>query len=345
MVVKLYILICIIGGLNLGCQPKVMPKILLTPTRVPPNPTKQVVLTDLPLVEKWRWSGQTFDSIIIARENLIILANNSWDRDEITIFDASSGSVIWQGKSIKGIRSIYADDEYIYLGLIQSVQAYNLDTGDMIWETIPKPENNKGGLYVYSNQERLEVYDPYNGYLFTLGVKTGKILEEIQQTLPFFQWKNIYISGNCGPPKMTCLNAIDLHTDKLIWSHSFQEGVYRWPLIIDNTIFLNTKEEAASISIYSGDFLWYSTGNNFVTPMVTDGRLLYVMSDNAQITGIDPGSGNQVGVVEVNPAQTPVTNKGGFTTFYTLAASKQYVVAYYGDSQELIVFEIVDKHE
>jgi hypothetical protein len=68
-------------------------------------------------------------------------------------------------------------------------------------------------------------------------------------------------------------------------------------------------------------------------------NLLYAIRGDAAIVGLDPKTGKQVGIIEMTPKEAPSQNKGGYTTYYTIAASDKLVVVYYSISQELIVFE------
>jgi hypothetical protein len=59
--------------------------------------------------------------------------------------------------------------------------------------------------------------------------------------------------------------------------------------------------------------------------------------------GLDAKTGQEVGHIEITPSPTYYDEEGIFQdTLNTIVASDKYVAAYYGDSQELIVFERTD---
>ena len=69
-------------------------------------------------------------------------------------------------------------------------------------------------------------------------------------------------------------------------------------------------------------------------------NLAYALRYDASIVGLDPETGEQVGVIEMAPNRTG-EDDGGVFTYYGITTSDKYVVIYYGNSQELIVFEKV----
>lgn len=332
--------ICIIC---LGCRSQLQSRIFFTPTSAPPHPTKQIISINLPLVEKWRWAGTTYDLITITPEDRVIISSDHWGGETVIIFDAYTGDVIWESESIGNLISLYAYDKRVFVGSITYVRAYDLETGQALWEGARQPRYKRGGLYVYSNGDQLEVYDPHDGYIYILDFETGQTTKKIRQALPFFKKDELLFSGVCGGSyNMNCLDATNMLSDKLLWSHSFGGGVYRWPVFIDDMMIVNGAGRLFAIKVNTGDIVWQSSEANIVSNIAMGHDLLYAIRDDAAIVGFDPKTGKLVGVIEMIPNQTPDTNNAGYTTYYTIAASDKFLAAYYGDSQELIVFEKVD---
>jgi outer membrane protein assembly factor BamB len=223
------------------------------------------------------------------------------------------------------------------------VRAYDLETGRILWEGAKQPKSKRGGLYVYSDGKQLEVYDPNDGHIYLLDAETGQTVEEIRLSLPFFKENGILFSGICGIGlNMNCLEAINAQTGTLLWSHSFGGGVYRWPAFVGDIMFINGAGNLFAIQAGTGDIIWQSEKAHYVTPIVLGGDLLYAIRKDAVIVGFESAKGETVGTIEVSPPNTPPVNSSGYTTYYTIAASNRFVAAYYGNSQELIVFERVE---
>jgi outer membrane protein assembly factor BamB len=312
------------------------------PTATIAAPTKQTVIDDLSLREIWRWSGHILnDPEIVIIEDFVVLP--TWERDghKIVVFDAQTGKPIWESAYIRNLRSLHADEERIYAGSITYVRSYDLQTGEILWEGGKQPDFKRGGLYVYPKSENLEVYDPSEGYLYFLELKTGQKTDEIKLPNLFFKQGSNYYLSICKDVTSNCFSAVDVLNERLLWSRSFKGDIFRWPEFTDDTMFINGGGELFAVRTQTGDIVWQSKESSFLTPAVFGEDGLYAIRDDTAIVGLDPETGKQVGVVEIKPKQD-LTFKGGYKPYYTVAASNKYVVAYYSNSLELIVFEKID---
>jgi|GEM_PF-5979691 len=333
-------LIFVVVIVYLGCGVEMRPSILLyTPTPIPPDPTKRITSSSLPLVERWRWSGLTFDLMVITPQDQIIVASSHRGDQKIIVFDAATGNTIWESEKVSNLKSLHADDKRVYIGSIRYVRAYDLETGKVLWEGAKQPDFKRGSLNVYSKGELLEVYDSYDSHLYLLDAQTGQTIEDIHRSLLFFREDDIYFSGICGTPKMNCLNATDVTSGESLWSISFNGSVYRWPIFMDDTMLINGGGQIFAINSRTGDITWQSSETGLVSNIASGGDLLYAIRSDAAIVAFDLNTGMRVGMIEMSPRQAPPTNSRGYTTFYTIAASDRFVAVYYGNSQELIVFE------
>lgn len=294
----------------ISCQPEILPISYAFPTStpLPPAPTKQITSNSLPLTEKWRWSGQTFELITITSDDKILVSvSQMWEGDKVIALDAYTGNIIWESEYIYNLRSIHADDKYVYVGSITFVRAYNLKTGQRVWEGAKQPALKRGGLYVYSTGKYLEVHDPNDGQRYLLDIDTGQTLLEGLKT----NWD---------------------------WTYRTWESVDRWPLV-NNVMFINRSGRILAIHRAEPKQGWESTEGPFIGTIAFDGTLLYAIKEDATIVGLEPATGKIIGKIELIPNEAPPTVYGGYVTFYTIAASEKFVAAYYGNSQELIVFE------
>lgn len=300
----------------MSCQPEAVVKnVFPTFTPIPPEPTKQIISTTLPLTEKWRWSGQTFDLITITSDDkILVVVSQMWDGEKVIAFDAHTKNIIWESEYVRNLRSVHADDKYFYIGSITFVRAYDLKTGERRWEGAKQPNFKRGGLEVYSTGEQLEVYDPYDNHMYILDIETGQtIADELEEY------------------------------GKVHWTYSLGGSKSLWP-IIDNLTFMNRDGRLVAIDKANRKTAWESTDTNFISRVASGDDTLYAVRDDAAIVGFEPETGETIGTIEMTPNQAPPTqpsdNGGGvYLLYYTIAASDKFVAVYYGNSQEMIVFE------
>jgi len=337
------VIIFIVGIACLGCNTQALPieSESATPTA---SPAKQIISNSLPLIEKWRWSGLIHNlfgpPIVAISKDSIVIATPS-GKKRVVVFDVHTGNIIWEGDFISNLRSLHADNKRVYIGEIRYVKAYDLETGQVVWQGAEQDSFKRGGLLVYPEGERLQVYDPYDGFLYMLDSETGQTFEKTQWSRLFFKRGNIYYSGTCGTGIINCLDAINGQSGETLWSNDFEGGLFRWPIFMDDIMFVNAGGQLVAVNTETGEFVWQSTAGNFVTEMALGNELLYAIRDDATIVGINPKTGDQEGVIEIIPEQN-IEYTGGYAPYYTIAASDKFVAAYYSNSQELIVFERVE---
>jgi len=282
---------------------------------------------------------------VVISKNYIITKQATLGDNRIVVFNAHTGDIIWESDPIYHLNSIHADSERVYVGGIRQVQAYNLDTGQFLWKGAEQGINKMGSLKVYAEGTELNVYDLHGNRVYTLDAETGQTINEIDYTGPYFVRDNIYFSVACGGNMMlTCLSAREEGKGKMLWAYSFNGYALSWPVFVKDTIFVTGEDQLLAIDIRSGNIIWNSAEANFATAMVLGNNQLYVIRNDAVIVSIDPETGKQVGIVEIAPKQD-IEFKGGQVPYYTIAASDEFVAAYYSNSQELIVFEQVNNNE
>jgi outer membrane protein assembly factor BamB len=251
---------------------------------------------------------------------------------------------MWESEYIPNIHSVTADQERVYIGTITYVQAFDLETGQELWRGAEQPSLKRGGLAVYSNGDRLEVYDVSEPD-YILDPKTGRTIEEIFHPSLFFRWNEIdysIVRGNY------LLEAKEVMSNEKLWSHAFPGYIHRWPVFADNIMLLTSRGQIFGVKARTGEIVWQTsdaqatfTHPEYITGVVLQGNLAYALRYDAAIVGFDPETGEQVGIIQMMPDRTLEDDKGD-VTHYAIATSDRFVAVYYGNSQELIVFERIE---
>ena len=339
-----------------------------SPPPTPSSHSKKIVTGNLPLQELWRWSGvvggRGDPPKIIIQDEFIVFAYGVAEK-HISVFDARTGNEVWMSDDIRNLSSLDIDRDRIYVGTLKNVRAYQLGTGRQVWYALQQPPYKRGGLYVYSTDGKLEVYDvdlsgtPRNKRLYILNPQTGETLDIIDRPDIFFRSGTIYYETRwIGGSFSSHLTAKDEVGGDALWRLDFEGSPKRWPSVVDNIMYLDAGNIYA-IDAETGNIHWQydavqpvtspQTGietipeNNYIPRVAYEDGMVYVVRSDATIVGLDGQTGQEVGQIEIDSPPNYFDSDGFFRdTFYTIAVSDEFVAVYYNDSQELIVFKRQD---
>ncbi len=343
---KKVVLVFIVGVVCLSCMSNGLPLVRQDGPIIPPGPTLEITSISLPFIKRWGWSGRVHNlhgpPLLVIVGNYVVISRIEELTDQvITAFDAHTGTIIWQSESIKNVDSLQADYQRVYVGTSSFVRAYNIEMGQLLWEELEQPKAERGSvtdLYVYPNGEQLKVYDTRKGILYTLDAQIGKVVEETRIPSFFFNRQDIYYLA-----EHRTLSAVDKASGSILWTQEFEGRIHYWPAFIDDTMFINADGQLFALETKTGDTIWHTPDTRFVTSVDQGGNFLYAIREDAAIVGFNPNTGKVIGVVEMTPNQTPrETGAGtgaGTTAYYAIVGSENFMAAYYGNTQELFVFE------
>ena len=113
-------------------------------------------------------------------------------------------------------------------------------------------------------------------------------------------------------------------------------------------MLLTSRGKIFGVKARTGKIIWQTpdtqttfTHPEYITGVALQDHLAYALRYDAAIIGFNPETGEQVGIIEMMPDRTLEDDKGD-VTHYAIATSERFVVVYYGNSQELIVFEKIE---
>lgn len=339
----------VVGIILLACQPEILKRPDITPTPRVIAPSKQITSNTLPLEERWRWSGivNNFSlSAIAVTENHIAIAEGIAFEQRIHVFDVHTGNSLWSGEYVGTLVSIAADERRVYVGTITDVQAFDLETGERLWRGAIQSSLHRGGFAVFSDGDRVLAYDGMEPDLYVLNATTGQTVQKITNPDLFYRWNNkVDFLLN---KSHRYLEAQDLLTGTKLWGQQFSGIIIDTPpVFFENIMIMKIAHQfrgLVGVEIKSGNIKWEISDKFRFLDVAAIDNLAYALRYDASIVGLNPETGEQVGVIEMTPNRTGEDDEG-FTTYYGIATSDKYAVVYYGNSQELIVFEKVDDLE
>lgn len=316
------------------------------------SPPKQITVASLPLQEVWRWSGtiRSLDSpSLILGDHRVILA--AFDRQEtkVVVLDISTGAVIWTDRytpseAPNNFWSVYADRERVYVGSGVYVEAFDIETGHLLWRGGEVRSGWHGSRNVYPKANQVDVYlytDDHS--LYTLDKRTGETLEVIEQPRLLFRLDGVdYEAGaHCAE-----IVAKDSLTHQVLWQQNLKGKRWQlWPIVSNNILYLAAgadygvaNRQIFALSTKTGQIIWQSPAS-FVSNIALSREMLFAIQGDATIVALDPETGKQVGQITMQPASTYQAVGSQRKGDYLVAASDRFVAAYYKNSRELIVFQ------
>ena len=157
------------------------------------TPQTKITVNTLPLNEASYWStrGRLVEHLLITNENTVILKvlGGQGTIAGIVVINAEKETFYW--KATSNTRSVDADSERVYVGGINIVQAFDLRTGEKIWE-YKLPLKHRGSMHVFVTGDIVKVHNEgsisnFISSIYTLDAYTGKLLStdnDPEPTLP-----------------------------------------------------------------------------------------------------------------------------------------------------------------
>ena len=158
--------------------------------------TKTTNTLSLSETNYWSTKRRHVDLLLITDENLVILRvrGSQGAIGGIVVLDVETEKFFWRATS--NTRSLDADRERVYVGGVDDVQAFDLKTGEKLWDYV-HPSQSRGGLYVHLEEDTIKAYvdnifNEHSTEVLTLDPQTGELLDAEKILEPFSRSKFAY---------------------------------------------------------------------------------------------------------------------------------------------------------
>jgi outer membrane protein assembly factor BamB len=313
----------------------------------PSAASRAIVRNSLPLSEKWR--ATTFNPFqyppMKAIDNLLLVEGRDDDAFSksyyyLSAFDAQTGALKWKiGDLLGSFDVLNADREWVYLGYAAIVIAYDLDDGKELWrseplatrDTIDQIDIQNGSIIVYTDEHEKEQV------IWVLDARSGEIKETRR-----YSYRKLF----CGSSTHDYWIG-----DGMVWAGrkgdqdpldaTVVKDVPIGPCYVTSEGFVIIRSDPYDARLYaiseeSGQVAW-TYSDVIISNVVQSGKILYAIRKDGSLVGIDIQSGREIGRIEFSQAQDVVSQ---LSEPYVLSADDNQLHAYWGDSQELITFEV-----
>jgi len=319
-------------------------------THSPALSPRTVTDVNLPFHEQWRRNNLLLfntdaDRLYVYGDQLFFVSyEDNGKTRRLEALNAKTGTLLWKTEPLPfSVNSLAVDGQRLYLALSEKIIAYNLLTGEVLWEdallggrttyrVYPMGET----LLVYSeedvssegNEEQVvRKYDSQSGLLrgidrINIPQKNSSLL---LKTPDFNYWTDV-----------KSLWSINNEVNQEQWRIKIDNRVKYKPLLIDSKLIFASGifSDMICLNNISGHQIW-KYGDKIVSDLAAKQGTIYAIRTDASIVGIDSTTGKEIGYIGIEPHVTETSSR---SHAYLIAVSEDMLIVYYGDSQEIIAF-------
>ncbi len=277
-------------------------------------------------------------SMIVGSPGKIIV--EGWKDDKsllLSAIESLSGQIIWQTPVDFNMAGyLISKDLRIYRGTFGNsvIQSYDIDTGELEWETALPQAHSTTELYF--SADKIFVFTGNNKF-FVLDNK-GNILNTRYETFRTFMEDN----GEVYKDRNNYLEAIESSSQKTIWSVKIRERFTHSPIFYDGTIYLRTWAIPTfiySIDQSSGIVNWIVHEDILSNLCVLGDKIYFLASDSSLIT-IDRFTGSEISKVRFLPTFDSTKQVGGY--FISADPANNVLAISFGDNSQITALKILN---
>jgi outer membrane protein assembly factor BamB len=320
-----------------------------SPTPTPLAPKKIFEPSDAFAKELWQKSGEVYaikdPPMVLAADKIIV--GFMFDR-KITTFASQTGESLWNVLFEGSLWSISADKEAVYAAT-DGIDAYALATGQSIWRNETAKVHRHGGEWLDATPSGLNYYfhqDVTTSKIYNVFQKLDKLTGQIQDK--FVEERDVYFWQDeikyVFDRNQNQLSAIDTTNDQVLWVLNINGYPQRLPIVLEQVMYFITEEPdfkskkrtIYAINLPTGDVRW-SIQEQILSNIANGQGSIFAISDKGNILVWDIDTAEPIGEIFATPR---IQGDRKYQNHFSVNANDQYLAAYYGDSQQLVVFEL-----
>ncbi len=249
-----------------------------------------------------------------------------------------------------GINHISSDSEFVYLGFngpgkaIDSstagaggVVAYGFASERFEWtKHIP---GTRGMRYLAAGRGTIVVDGGgFSRRYYLLDSENGEVIETLEKDIELG-----FVSNAFWLTQMNLIENISSVDSLEFWQEKLVD-VDQQPLLLDTRIIVRNKSSSGTGQVKvldrrTGEILW-ETENYVISNIVANESLVFFLTQSAELVALDIDSGKMIGSVKFSGQE--IKQEDGLAFF--VAANREQVFVYLGDSRQLIAFSIAQSN-
>ncbi len=310
----------------------------------PPEPSRDISENTVDYHEIWRissiglWASRRQSAYIsVTPEQLVAYADT--DDRYLMAFSLSTGEVDWQIEFNGSVDSLVVYQDKVYVASSgYPLQAYNIQTGKLVWESVLLPER----LPYFLDVQVGTLVNYSSGSVQTFNLETGELTGEDRWETPTLS-EPIKWLGKFELHQTTGeLFNVDLDTGAIVWRTPTDEDS-GFPLMIPpqsgNKLILTYgrgfDSDIYAIDLSTGQRLW-KADDFFVSNAAVAGGKVYALRKDRRLMILDEMTGTELGYIEFDGSEIDP----GRSPYWVGANDKGQVFVYFIDSLELIALQI-----
>jgi len=318
----------------------------IQPPSVPPQvASRPVIASSLDVSEQWRLPVGFSCSLhfpppfwVASGKAIFYTTEFLTNRNRYWLWAVSleNGEVAWKEQIPERINSYYVDGGRIFMVIDYKVSAYALEDGQLLWQTEELGDHQEYYFRPWDPGSPLKLYDYRPRQVIQIDPDTGRILSLSPNYPLLLQYKDFDFIDDIDQRHDHVVQVKERNSPNILWERSILWMQKMQPNFVgDDLIF--TDADAfyyfTRVDLRAGKQVW-ETPKKYVSNYALAGARLYILDQSGALAALDINSGNEIGRVEFGP---PIPQNRGHNPF-CVAAGEGYVLAYYGDSQELVAF-------
>jgi outer membrane protein assembly factor BamB len=290
--------------------------------------------------ELYAFTSSTMPSLLGTANNLFIIGVDVRSRkSKLYSIDSMTGEVIWEWR-IHLPSPIAASRETLYQGDYNTIRAYDIRNGSLLWEA----GLNRAGniMFLSASPEKICVYGS-SGKSFTLDDQ-GHVIKETEVDQIRF---TLICDDITVVSRGYRLEGINNQSGDLLWSTELDDSLGQAPLFWDSMIYIRTGIQEVpgkiiAISRLDGHIAWESERNAISNPGVLDSYLFYLGMEGDLIL-LDRMSGLERFRLKFSPRPFVIDDSNGNTGGYYVAADPENRIIFVslGDSYQVFAIKLL----
>jgi outer membrane protein assembly factor BamB len=259
----------------------------------------------------------------------------------IHLYDTATNEEQWAAGDIEGTWSMAATATNLYASVNWELRAYDLRTGELVWRSdqlpghssyamVPNPVDR---IFLHSTDDShwdsaavIREFDLFSGKLLS----TRRLpIAEFSRIVPSRTLKYLWLSES----------GLELAADsgnQPTWQVDVGEQIRSWPVELGNLLVLRVGYPSSlfALEASTGRTVWRVEEDLASDPVIFQGKV-YAITVDAELVALDPSTGLRIGSIQFSPA---VTNGLSRRNLYSVTASDEILVVYFGDSCEILIY-------